>query len=45
MFISQMTCPDITFAMHQVAQFAAHQMMENWTALKNIFQYLMGTKD
>jgi hypothetical protein len=45
MFISQMTRPDITFAVHQVAQFAADPTTGNWTAVKNIFRYLKGTKD
>jgi hypothetical protein len=45
MFISQMSRPDITYAVHQVAHFASDPTEDNWTAVKNIFRYLKGTKD
>jgi hypothetical protein len=45
MFILQMTCRNITFAVHQVAQFAADPTTENWTVVKNFFWYLKGTKE
>jgi len=39
------TCPDIAFAVATVARFSANPGMAHWTAVKQIFRYVTGTRN
>ena len=44
MYASMGTRPDVTFATSTVAQFLENPGVAHWEAVKQIFQYLKGTK-
>ena len=41
--INLFTCPDISFAVSNVAKFYSRPTKEHWTAVKRIMRYLKGT--
>ena len=44
-FLTNSTWPDITFAVNQLAAYTANPSLQHITALKQILQYLAGTKN
>lgn len=45
MYASVATRPDITYAVSQLARYAANPGIAHWTALKRVYAYLKGTRD
>ena len=45
LFISLVTRPDITFAVHQLARHVTNFRKEHWTAAKRVLRYLKGTEN
>ena len=43
LYLSTRTCPDITSAVNNIAQFSSNPTTQHWTAVKRIFRYLKGT--
>ena len=43
-YLSQCTRPDITYTVGKLSQFLENHGEENWSAFKQVLQYLKGTK-
>lgn len=43
LYLSQISRPDIAFAVNQVSSFCANPSLEHWNTVKRIFRYLKGT--
>ena len=45
MYLVLATCPNLSFAVNQLAQFTSNLKAIHWTAMKRIFRYLKLTKN
>ena len=45
MFLSVVSCPDISYAVNSVARFLENHNETHWRAVKRVFTYLNGTRD
>ena len=43
-YLADMTCPDIAYAVGQLAKYLLNPGFTHWTALKRVFEYLQATK-
>ena len=44
-YLSCTTCPDITFAVGQLASFTSDPGVAHWNAIKHLFRYIQGSID
>ena len=45
LWLSNVTRPDISYAVSQVSKYKSNPGMEHWKAFKRILRYLKGTMD